>query len=379
MRSTSVEAISFVRVSVPILDHIAELKVHNIGSEKRDSELLDFYASDDVATSIANKLDDSYYKQVVLGCDILTIDGERDLKKHLYKFIMYQREMVDESVEQDPIYALFVKDLYCAHSGRNKDLRALYDSVTRSIYSWDGMFGEQLICLDDSNDKYSIVEHLSIKPHLMKTSPEDEVLRFLPTIAIRYRDAKQLRNEKGMFAPGGHDDHTDVGLKTSERNAQEIGKSERYVRRAEDFADGLDIADEIIPGTKEKVLNGEVKVQHWDVESLRLSALDDRPEKVKSMFNKDAQPYDERKTTEMIIDGPLHGAILQLVGSLGNYFARFPMIMSDENFRKDVRAEFEQLKKYIAECEDFLDEGERKSQANIPDSNEALPQINTDL
>ena len=81
----------------------------------------------------------------------------------------------------------------------------------------------------------------------------------------------------------------------------------------------------------------------------------------------------------MIIDGLLHGAILQLIGSLGNYFACFPMIMSDENFRKDVRAEFEQLKKYIAEFEDFLDEGERKSQANIPDSNEALPQINTDL
>ena len=119
------------------------------------------------------------------------------------------------------------------------------------------------------------------------------------------KQIKQLRNEKGMFAPGGHDDHTDDGLKTSERIAQEIGKIERYVRRAEDFADGLDIADEIIPGTKEKVLNGEVKVQHWDVESLRRSALDDRPEKVKSMFNKDAQPYDERKTTEMIIGGPL--------------------------------------------------------------------------
>ena len=55
------------------------------------------------------------------------------------------------------------------------------------------------------------------------------------------------------------------------------------------------------------------------------------------------------------------------------------MIMSEGNFRKEVRAEFEQLKKYIAEFEDFLDEGERKSQVNIPDSNEALPQNDTDL
>ena len=190
---------------------------------------------------------------------------------------------------------------------------------------------------------------------------------------------KRLRDEKGQYLPGGHDDHLDDGLKTSERIAQEIGKSERYVRRAEDFADGLDIADEIMPGAKEKVLNGEVKVQHWDVESLRRFALDDRTEKVKSIFSNKAEPYDERKTTEMIIGGALHGAIIQLVSNLGNYFARFPMIMSEESFRQDVRAEFEQLKKYIAEFEEFLDEGERKSQDNIPDSNEVLPQNNTDL
>ena len=193
------------------------------------------------------------------------------------------------------------------------------------------------------------------------------------------KQIKRLRDEKGQYLPGGHDDHLDDGLKTSERIAQEIGKSERYVRRAEDFADGLDIADEIIPGAKDKVLNGEVKVQHWDVESLRRSALDYRPEKVKSIFSSKAEPYDERKTTEMIIGGALHGAIIQLVSNLGNYFARFPMIMSEESFRQDVRAEFEQLKKYIAEFEEFLDEGERKSQKNTPDSNEALPQINTDL
>ena len=193
------------------------------------------------------------------------------------------------------------------------------------------------------------------------------------------KQIKRLRDEKGQYLPGGHDDHLDDGLKTSERIAQEIGKSERYVRRAEDFADGLDIAEEIMPGVKEKVLHGEVKIQHWDVESLRRSALDDRPEKVKSIFSSKAEPYDERKTTEMIIGGALHGAIIQLVSNLGNYFARFPMIISEESFRQDVRAEFEELKKYIAEFEEFLDEGERKSQENIPDGNEVSPQNNTDL
>jgi DNA phosphorothioation-dependent restriction protein DptF len=174
-----------------LLDHMAELKVDNGNAEKRDSELLDFYASDEVAANIAAKLDDSCYKQVIVGCDLPSIDGEKALKKYLYKFIMYQREMVDESVEQDLVYTSFVKDLYRVYSGKSKELRGLYDSVTRSIYSWDGLFGEKLICLDDSNDKYSIVENLSISPYLIKTDPEEEVLRFLPTIAIRYRDSKE--------------------------------------------------------------------------------------------------------------------------------------------------------------------------------------------
>ena len=117
--------------------------------------------------------------------------GERELKKYLYKFIMYQREMVDDSIEKDSVYASFVKDLYSVYSGKSKELRGLYESVTRSIYSWDGLFGEKLICLDDSNDKYSIVENLSISPWLIKTDSEEEVLRFLPTIAIRYRDSKE--------------------------------------------------------------------------------------------------------------------------------------------------------------------------------------------
>ena len=174
-----------------LLDHMAELKVDNGNAEKRDSELLDFYASDEIASSIATKLDDSCYKQVIVGCDLPSIDGERELKKYLYKFIMYQREMVDDSIEKDSVYASFVKDLYSVYSGKSKELRGLYESVTHSIYSWDGLFGEKLICLDDSNDKYSIVENLSISPWLIKTDPEEEVLRFLPTIAIRYRDSKE--------------------------------------------------------------------------------------------------------------------------------------------------------------------------------------------
>ena len=299
-----------------------------------------------------------------------------------------------EELKIDPEFEKVIPPISLAEFVRLEDNILADGQINTPIAVWNGV-------IVDGHNRYKILQK---HPHIPYTIKEmnfenryeaiawmcnqqlgrrnlrPEYFKYL--IGRRYsaeKQSKQLRNEKGMFAPGGHDDHTDDGLKTSERIAQEIGKSERYVRRAEDFADGLDIADEIIPGTKEKVMNGEVRVQHFDIEDLKRMAMEDRRGKVESVFNKKEQSYDERKTTEMIISGPFHGAIVQLVGTLGNYFARFPMIMSEEKFRQDARTEFEQLKKYIKELEGFLDEGERKSQENIPDSNEALPQINTDL
>ena len=299
-----------------------------------------------------------------------------------------------EQLKIDPEFEKVIPPISLAEFVQLEENILIEEQILTPIAVWNGM-------IVDGHNRFKILQNYPHIPYTikeMKFENRYEAIawmcnqqlgrrnlrpeHFKYLIGRRYsaeKQIKRLRDEKGQYLPGGHDDHLDDGLKTSERIAQEIGKSERYVRRAEDFADGLDIADEIMPGAKEKVLNGDVKVQHWDVESLRRFALDDRTEKVKSIFSNKAEPYDERKTTEMIIGGALHGAIIQLVSNLGNYFARFPMIMSEESFRQDVRAEFEQLKKYIAEFEEFLDEGERKSQDNIPDSNEVLPQNNTDL
>lgn len=195
------------------------------------------------------------------------------------------------------------------------------------------------------------------------------------------KQIKQLRDEKGKFTPGGHDDRTDDGLKTSERIAQEVGKSERYVRRAEEFAEGLDIADEIIPGTKDKVLNGELKVPRSEIESLKRTAMEDRPAKTKELWEERSKKreYDELAFTNGLIHTSLHGAVNNFVGTVGNYFVRFPLLKSDPQLRQDVRKEFDLLREHVAEFEKLLDEAERKSQENIPDSNEVLPQINTDL
>ena len=76
-----------------LLDNMAELKVDNGNAEKRDSELLDFYASDEVAANIAAKLDDSCYKQVIVGCDLpsmeISVDSLSKGEKQIFVMSLY--------------------------------------------------------------------------------------------------------------------------------------------------------------------------------------------------------------------------------------------------------------------------------------------------
>ena len=48
------------------------------------------------------------------------------------------------------VYKRQVQDLYHAYAGNIKHLKNLYSSVKHSIYSWNGTYGTDLICIDDS-------------------------------------------------------------------------------------------------------------------------------------------------------------------------------------------------------------------------------------
>ena len=86
----------------------------------------------------------------------------------------------------DQLYLSFVKDLYHAYAGNIKYLKNLYSSVKQSIYSWNGSYGSDLICIDDSSDDYSILEQLNIEYDVVQGSGDDEVLQFSPVILVRF-------------------------------------------------------------------------------------------------------------------------------------------------------------------------------------------------
>jgi ParB-like chromosome segregation protein Spo0J len=75
---------------------------------------------------------------------------------------------------------------------------------------------------------------------------------------------------------GGQNDHQPKPEKTSVRIAKEIGKGEKYVRRAEEFALGLDAAEEVTPGIKQMILSGDIHPSDKDVAAVARAPSEER-------------------------------------------------------------------------------------------------------
>ena len=94
---------------------------------------------------------------------------------------------------------------------------------------------------------------------------------------------RERDSETGQFTSSAQNEHSRPSEKTSARIAGEIGKSQSYVRRAEEFAKGLDAAEEVSPGIKQEVFSGLLKTTDSDVAAIARAAPDERQELVENL------------------------------------------------------------------------------------------------
>lgn len=168
--------------------------------ESRDEAILIFYAVDDITPIALSVLNTSKYAEVVRSVGLSSIDNSRDaLKKYVYKFLTNYKRLADEDAfKADQMYVSFVQDLYHAYAGNKKQLKNLYSSVKHSIYAWNGSYGPDLICIDDSSESYSILEQLVINYDVVQGSGAEEVLRFAPVIQVRF--CNEAKTEQVSFS-----------------------------------------------------------------------------------------------------------------------------------------------------------------------------------
>ena len=177
-----------------LIDCMTENAATSDNIEKRDCDVLDFYAADDITPIVLSELNGSEYSDILHSVGLSAIDNGRDpLKKYVYKFLRNYKKLTDsQELKADRLYLSFVQDLYHAYAGNIKHLKK------HSIYSWNGTYGTDLICIDDSGDDYSILEQLNIRYDVAQGSGDDEVLQFAPVIIVRF--SNETKTEQVSFS-----------------------------------------------------------------------------------------------------------------------------------------------------------------------------------
>ncbi len=133
-------------------------------------------------------------------------------------------------------------------------------------------------------------------------SPEQKRYLLGKQYEAEKKAAKIFRGNQYTLAKksgGTHDDNHHSGKKTCDRIAEENGVSRASVLRASHYTRGIDIADNLSPGIKQKVFSGEVKFTNEETSKLVLSSPDKRqdvfaeimhPEITKAMETANADP-----------------------------------------------------------------------------------------
>ena len=158
---------------------------------------------------------------------------------------------------------------------------------------------------------------------------------------------------------GGQNVHHRAGEKTSERIAKSLGLNERFVRRAEEFAKGVDAAEEISPGIRQKIFSGTIRPSDKDVTAISHASADERKPMVDWLMHPKQQYPDNgkprkpfkpsiasiRAISEQMESDPNHPRgvvdtefiILELEDALASMMFRWDTCLSD--YKKEASAE----------------------------------------
>ena len=138
------------------------------------------------------------------------------------------------------------------------------------------------------SDRYAVIVWIC-RNQLGRRNLTDEQKKFLT--GKRYEAEKKQNQWRGNQYVSSDDEESGLGEKRPSQNpertsaiiAKEIGKGERYVRDAEIYANGVEVADEVAPGIKNEILSGKLKCKDKDVMAIARAAPEQREDLVRKL------------------------------------------------------------------------------------------------
>lgn len=150
-------------------------------------------------------------------------------------------------------------------------------------------------------DRYAAIAWIC-KNQLGRRNLSEEQKKYLIGMQYEAEKASHGGDRKSASKSSGQNVHLISQEKTGERIAREHHVNERYVRRAGQFAKGVNAADEAVPGIRREILSGKLKVKDKDIANIARTAPAERPALVQQLRSpkvQTAQPCMKNKRNEL--------------------------------------------------------------------------------
>ena len=130
---------------------------------------------------------------------------------------------------------------------------------------------------------------------------------------------------------GAHDDNHHSGKKTCDRIAEENGVSKATVLRASKYMKGVEIAESLIPGMREKILNKQVKVSKADMHRLARANYDARAQTLQEILHPELK-VEPKPDADGIIREPGKAPVLP--------FQKIESVYDSDAYPEEVRHDY---------------------------------------
>lgn len=173
---------------------------------------------------------------------------------------------------------------------------------------------------------------------------------------------------------------------TRQRIADDTSTSESYVMRAGWYAQGVDAAEEALPGIKQEILTGTIKPTETAVAAVAKAEPEERPklaaalkttkdgrarksEKPQPVYHKappiGSKQSDKKKIAEISAEmerpkspvtetsmlHSLEGEVVSFIELCDHFFREYPRLLSDDQYKQEVIRTMRTLKEYIITIE----------------------------
>ena len=186
-----------------------------------------------------------------------------------------------------------------------------------------------------------------------------------------FRGNQHKKSVKGQNVPLPDDVHI-----TSSRIATEMGTNEKTVRRAEKFVDGVDAAEEVLPGVTKDITSGKIKPKQADVAAIAKASAEERRHLAENLYKKptpeekarnknkrdlmkairmcDAThiPSDTNKITPQDMLMTFESEIEKVISSMDFCLDYFPELLTLPEYVVQVKEIIQPLKDYIKNLEE---------------------------